>query len=84
MDKVKEDLSIVRRFLDALNENGIRYCHWKSNQHFADALIGVDDLDILIDRSQYGQVVIILQKLCFKHFYPVRPRVCRHRGFLGL
>lgn len=62
------ELRIVRELLTNMNEQ-IRYCHWKSNQHIADALIGVDDLDILIDRKQYGELQSILNKLKFKHFY---------------
>lgn len=62
-------LSIVRQLLDRLNESNIDYCHWKSNQHFSDALSGIDDLDILIDRSKYSQIMMILQELHYKHFY---------------
>ena len=69
MSETKKELSIVRQLLDRFNSDGINYCHWKSNQHFADALIGVDDLDILIDRSQYGKILNILQELHYKHFY---------------
>ena len=69
MREGSKNLSIVRQLLDRFNGDGINYCHWKSNQHFSDALIGVDDLDILIDRSQYGQVMNILQELHYKHFY---------------
>ena len=65
----KENLSIVRELLERFNSDGVNYCHWKSNQHFCDALTGIDDLDILIDRSQYGHVMNILQELRFKHFY---------------
>lgn len=80
----EETLSIVRSLLDELNGKGISYCHWKSNQHFCKALKGIDDLDILIDRSQYGAVMTILQSLCFKHFYT--PAVRTYIGiedFLG-
>ena len=62
-------LGIVRRLLDRLNADGIVYCHWKSNQHFRDALSGKDDLDILIDRARYDRVMGILHSLSFKHFY---------------
>lgn len=63
-----KELRIVRTLLDEMN-NDIRYCHWKSNQHFSDALLGIDDLDILIDRTQYLELLNILNKLEFKHFY---------------
>lgn len=69
MNEGSKNLFVVRQLLDRLNEDGINYCHWKSNQHFCDALTGVDDLDILIDRSQYGQIMNILQELHYKHFY---------------
>lgn len=69
MSEQRQELSIVRQLLDRFNTEAINYCHWKSNQHFSDALIGVDDLDILIDRSQYGKVMNILQELRYKHFY---------------
>lgn len=69
MNEPKITLAVVKQLFDKFNTNGINYCHWKSNQHFCDALIGVDDLDILIDRSQYAKVMVILQELHYKHFY---------------
>ena len=72
-------LLIVRQLLDRFNENEINYCHWKSNQHFDDALTGIDDLDILIDRSQYGRVMTILQELKYKHFY-----IPTSRAYVGI
>lgn len=65
---MEKELGVVRALLDRFNSE-INYCHWKSNQHFSDALIGVDDLDILIDREQYGKVTAILQELKYKRFY---------------
>lgn len=66
-------LGIVRELFDELNNN-ILYCHWKSNQHFSDALMGIDDLDILIEKKQYGDLVVILNKLNFKRFYTPNSR----------
>lgn len=63
------NLRIVTDLIERFNSEGINYCHWKSNQHFSNALIGADDLDILIDRLQYGQVMSILHELHYKHFY---------------
>ncbi len=31
------------------NLHGVRYCHWKSNEHLLPGLIGETDLDILVD-----------------------------------
>ena len=84
MSKRRSNLSVVRKLLDKFNLEGIRYCHWKSNEHFCDALTGIDDLDILIDRSQYGKISNILQELDYKRFYT--PSVRTYVGiedFLG-
>jgi hypothetical protein len=40
----KENLKIVKTLLEELNTNNILYCHWKSNQHFNDALTGIYDI----------------------------------------
>jgi thymidylate kinase len=63
----KTELYKVRQLLDKFSSD-ILYVHWKSNQHFDDALTGVDDLDILVDRHQYAEVVNILNELKFKRF----------------
>ena len=65
---MNKELTVVRQLLTRMNKS-ITYCHWKSNQHFSDALIGVDDLDILIDRNQFDELLVILSDLNFKHFY---------------
>ena len=61
-------LKIVSCLLQRLNTE-VLYCHWKSNQHFNNALLGKDDLDILVDRKQKNTLIIILSDLGFKHFY---------------
>ena len=42
---------ILRRLFQTLEARGVRYCHWKSNIRLADALSGVDDVDLLVDRE---------------------------------
>ena len=74
----QKELSIVRKLIDMMNDE-ISYVHWKSNQHFYDALSGIDDLDILIDRTQYNELMIILGSLGFKHFY-----IPEIRGYVGV
>lgn len=64
---MNDEIQIVRQLISRFNTS-IMYCHWKSNQHFSDALKGVDDLDILIDRKQYSDVVSILDELKIKRF----------------
>ena len=41
-------LRTCKDFFDDLDEHGVRYCHWKSNEHLDDAVDGKTDLDILI------------------------------------
>ena len=44
-------LPISAVLLGALRQNGVRFAHWKSNFHLAEALAGETDLDLLIDES---------------------------------
>ena len=54
--RMREDLSpqrgllVLQRLFDALDREGIRYCHWKSNQHLFEGMVGMTDLDVLFDR----------------------------------
>jgi len=41
-------LDLCRSFFAHLDEQGVRYCHWKSNEHLDQALSGRTDLDILV------------------------------------
>jgi hypothetical protein len=56
-------LQAVKALFDTLNEQGIQYCHWKSNQHLDQALKGLTDLDILVERSQRQLFKTILYQL---------------------
>src|SRR5690606_39950604 len=42
-------LDSVVAFLSELDRRGVRYAHWKSNEHLEDALRGETDLDLLVD-----------------------------------
>ena len=42
------------------NEHGVRYCHWKSNEHLAEGIQGNTDLDILIDPSDADKANIYM------------------------
>lgn len=61
-------LEICRNLFTDLNLNHINYCHWKSNEHLYDGLIGETDLDVLADSKQYFQIVQILTKNNFKRY----------------
>ena len=74
-----ESLEVLESFLDRLDAEGIRYCHWKSNEHVGPALRGRGDLDLLIDRHAAVAVARLLAELGFKRFL-VRPG----RGYPGI
>jgi thymidylate kinase len=44
-------LDLAVQFFESLNEKEIGYCHWKSNWHLDEALRGLTDLDLLVERS---------------------------------
>ncbi len=48
------------------NEHGIRYCHWKSNEHLAEGIQGNTDLDILIDPTDADKAGIYMVNNGFK------------------
>lgn len=45
----QDELSAVARLFETLNQQDIRYCHWKSNSRLEWGLAGRTDLDILVD-----------------------------------
>jgi thymidylate kinase len=72
-------LQIVRKLINRLNEEGIVYCHWKSNQHVADAFTGIDDIDMLIDHEDILKLNVILNDLGYKRF-----RLPEKRAYIGI
>lgn len=59
-------LEIVTKLVAALQDNGIKFCHWKSNIDLVEACEGKGDIDLLVSKSQYAEVTAILLKLGFK------------------
>jgi hypothetical protein len=72
-------LEPLRRLFDRLNQSGIRYCHWKSNEHLDPSLVGATDVDVLFDRAAIGPLTRLLVELGFKRFV-VKPG----RGYPGI
>ncbi|MBN1526353.1 MAG: hypothetical protein JW919_02050 [Candidatus Omnitrophica bacterium] len=60
-------LTIVSGLFEKLNEQDIRYCHWKSNESLEEALKGKGDLDILVDRRSADAFVSLIEYLGFKN-----------------
>lgn len=58
--------SLIACLVDALDRNGIRYCHWKGSYTLAEALSGEKDFDLLVDRACASQVQRVLMGLGFK------------------
>ena len=72
-------LEVLDSLLDRMDAEGIRYCHWKSNEHVGPALRGRGDLDLLVDRRAALATARLLAELGFKRFL-VRPG----RGYPGI
>jgi len=62
-------LPTVTQIFESLNEQGIRYCHWKSNAALGRSLEGLTDLDLLVDRRHGERFRLML------HQYDVKPIV---------
>lgn len=59
-------LDLVRRLCDALAVEGVRYCHWKSNEALDRSANGENDLDLLVSRLDVQPFGQILRRLGFK------------------
>lgn len=59
-------LPAVVAFFDALNAQGIRYCHWKSNIRLDSGLAGCTDLDLLIDPEHELPFKLLLEEYYIK------------------
>jgi thymidylate kinase len=59
-------LPLIKRFFEALESEGVIYCHWKSNAYIAQAALGEDDLDLLISHSSSKLFLAILHRFDFK------------------
>lgn len=58
-----EVLSFIKIFFEALDSNHIRYIHWKSNMNLHNALLGEDDLDILVHPEDNSILSEVFDKL---------------------
>lgn len=68
LNKAGKGLRKVRVLLDELNSRGVKYCHWKSNEHLDASLRGDTDLDILFHEDDSKHVEKILNELGFLRF----------------
>jgi hypothetical protein len=63
-------LDAVTRLFERFHaeEGGVRYCHWKSNEHLYASMLGGTDLDVLVDRRAATQMTRIFGELRIKRF----------------
>lgn len=67
-------LDLVADLLQALDHDGVDYCHWKSNEGLDQALRGEGDLDLLVNPSHRLAFGMCLQRLGFKKAVDRRDR----------
>ncbi len=61
-------LTTVHRLVADLEGAGIRYCHWKSNEHLGASMSGLTDLDVLVERGRDGDLQQVLARTGFRRF----------------
>ncbi len=59
-------LGLIATLCRCLDAEGVRYCHWKSNESIARSASGENDLDLLVIRSDAERFEGILRRLGFK------------------
>ncbi len=78
-------LQVVSALLEQLHARDLPYCHWKSNEHVREGLLGLTDLDILVDRRRALELQGLLSSAGFKRFSAlgagVYPAVEDYLGF---
>jgi len=62
-------LKLIRRFCESLDQEGINYCHWKSNAALDRSAQGKNDLDLLVKRSDAARFTEILSRYGFKETF---------------
>ena len=77
-------LGLVSRLSQVLADEGIEYCHWKSNTFLDRTACGDNDLDLLVRRAHTQRFMEILQQLDFKETrLPASEELPGVRNFYG-
>lgn len=66
MDLEKRPAKNALQLFADFNENNVRYCHWKSNEHLLPGLTGDTDLDVYIDPADAGTAYALMVKNNYK------------------
>jgi thymidylate kinase len=72
-------LPTLVELLGDLAARGVRYCHWKSNQHLAAGLAGMTDLDLLVELDQASLFREVMARHGLKRLMPPA-----HRAYPGI
>lgn len=75
---------LIKKILQQMKKENIRYCHWKSNNNLTEALNGVDDLDLLVHQEDRGNFLKLLfeNSFCYADDGEQHtPNVCHFYGF---
>ncbi|HSJ86893.1 MAG TPA: hypothetical protein VK909_06755 [Anaerolineales bacterium] len=64
--KPEKHVAKIQQLVQELNDNGIEYCHWKSNSSLAEVLFGQTDVDLLIHRKDANSFRITMSQLSFR------------------
>lgn len=67
-DMMSASIATATKMLARLTDEGVRYCHWKSNSHLEAGLAGATDLDLLFEGEQAVHVRRVLSGSGFKLF----------------
>src|SRR4030067_173564 len=59
-------LPLIQALCDGLIQEGIDYCHWKSNQAIDRSASGENDLDLLVKRADLSRFSELLFQMGFK------------------
>jgi hypothetical protein len=85
---VKDDfpsLELIRKLSNNLEEQKIRYCHWKSNAALERSALGETDLDLLVGENDRARFEELLASLGFKaayfHWLNGSPAIRDHYGY---
>jgi thymidylate kinase len=62
--------SLTQELINRFNQEGVLYCHWKSNIDLAKTLEGELDIDLLVSNDTQAQATEILMQLGFKPAAP--------------
>lgn len=62
--------SLIQALIKRFNQDGVLYCHWKSNIDLAKTLEGELDIDLLVSNDSLAQATEILLQLGFKPAVP--------------